>query len=380
MVKECVLCDSPLSDANDSEEHIIINAIGGRLKVSGVLCIACNNGAGQAWDSALATDLQSLGLLIGVKRERGSLPSLAVENLDGDQLLLHADGSLSPARAKFTETSDGSGAVKIEIVARTPEEARKILKGVKRKYPKFDLESAIASSRVQSGYSKSPLNFSMEFGGALSGRSLVKSVLCFAVANGVVARDCTSARQYLLRKGVEACFGYWYESDIVVDRPAGVPLHCVVVSNQGTEGQLLGYIEFFGVRRMVVCLAESYSGAAVHASYCIDPRSSQRLELEFDLGLSRIDIEAAYNYERIPVGSIERALGSVMCQAVEQSTVRARDQAIDRAVRYAFSNLGVDEGTILTEQDVERLSGLLIHELTPYLVHVLGSRRRWNKR
>ncbi len=379
-MKECVLCDSPLSETNDSEEHIVINAIGGRYKVSGVLCVKCNNGAGQAWDSALAKDLQSLGLLIGVKRERGVLPSLAVENLDGEQLLLHADGSMSPARASFSQTPEGSEAMRIELVARSSEEARKILKGVKRKYPNFDLESAIASSRVQSRYSRSPLNFSLEFGGPLSGRSLVKSVLCFAAVNGVGARDCTNAKQYLAEDGAEACFGYWYESDLILHRPEGVPLHCVAVSNQGTDGQLLGYIEFFGVRRMVVCLAESYSGAPVHAGYCIDPRSSERIDIEFDLALGRADIQASYNYERIPDGSIERAFDLILRNAVKRSAVTARDQAIDRAVQYAFSNLGVGEGAILTEQDVEKLSSLLMHELTPYLMHVVGNRRRQDER
>lgn len=376
----CVLCDSLITKDNDSEEHIIINAIGGRYKTSGVLCRACNNGAGQTWDSALAKDLHSLGLLIRIKRERGELPSLKVENLDGEQLLLHADGSMSPAKATFSQTPEDSGVMRIELIARSSEEARKILKGVKRKYPNFDLESAMANSGVQSRYSKSPLNFSLEFGGPLSGRSLVKSVLCFAAVNGVVARDCTNAKQYLAKDGAEACFGYWYESDLILHRPEGVPLHCVAVSNQGTDGQLLGYIEFFGVRRMIVCLAESYSGEPVHASYCIDPRSSERIDIEFDLALDRADIQATYNYERIPDGSIERAFDLILRHAVKRSAVTARDQAIDRAVQYAFSNLGVDEGAILTEQDVEKLTSLVMHELTPYLTHVIGNRRRRDAR
>nr|WP_245362761.1 HNH endonuclease [Pseudomonas sp. BP8] len=370
------MCDVAITSDNDSDEHIIINAVGGRYKVSGVLCIRCNSGVGQAWDSALAKDLHSLSLLIGIKRERGELPSLKVENLDGEELLLHADGSMSPARATFSQTPEGSGAMKIELVARTPEEARKILKGVKRKYPKFDLESAIANSGVQSRYSESPLNFIMEFGGPLSGRSLVKSVLCFAVVNGVVPQHCINARQYLLEDGAEACFGYWYESDLILRRPEGIPLHCVTVSNRGTDGQLLGYVEFFGVRRMVVCLAESYSGAPVHTSYCIDPRSSQEIDIEFDLGLDRADVHASYNYGRIPDGSIERAFDCILSEAVKRSALRARDQAIDRAVQYTISNLGLDEGAILTEPDLEKLSGLLMHELTPYLVHIIGNMRR----
>ena len=29
----CIVCDVPIVDANDSEEHVAANAIGGRLKV-----------------------------------------------------------------------------------------------------------------------------------------------------------------------------------------------------------------------------------------------------------------------------------------------------------------------------------------------------------
>ncbi|WP_248914681.1 HNH endonuclease [Pseudomonas moorei] len=370
-MSECVLCETPLDSENDSEEHIVINAIGGRYKVPGVLCVKCNNGSGQIWDSALAKDLQSLGLLIGVKRERGELPSLRVKNLDGDELLLHADGSMSPAKVKFCETEDSSGSIKIELTARNSGEARKILKGVKKKYPKLDVELAVSEADEQLKYSTSPLDFSMGFGGPLSGRSLVKSVLCFAAVNGVSPGDCFEAKNYLLQDDGDACFGYWYERDIILDRPLGTPFHCIAVSNIATDGQLLGYVEFFGVRRMVVCLAKNYIGPPIYAVYCIDPRTSQQLTVQCDLKLSRDDIKAAFDYQRIPDGSVQMAFDPILREALRRSSERERERAINRAVEYAFKNCGAEEGGVLTEENVKKLAGLLSEKLRPYLEHVL---------
>ncbi|WP_153788974.1 HNH endonuclease [Pseudomonas sp. EMN2] len=368
---ECILCGVSLSGENDSEEHIVINAIGGRYKVAGVLCVSCNKGAGEKWDSALASDLQSLGLLVGVKRDRGALPSLPVKNLEGEQLLLHADGSMSPAKVTFSERQDESGGVKIELVARSAEELRKILKGVKRKHPNFDLDLALSEAEEKFIYSSSPINLSLDFGGPLSGRSLVKSALCFAVVNGISSRDCDSAKKYLLDHNEEACFGYWYDQDIVLNRPEGVPIHCVAVSNLDADGQLLAYVEFFGVRRMVVCLSENYVGPPVHAMHCIDPRTSEKMVLEFDLGLSANDVKAAYEYRKIPDGSIELAFSSILREALRRSSVRERERAVDRAVQYAFKNHGAKDGEVLTDEGLSRLSDLLVQGLMPYLEHAL---------
>jgi len=278
---------------------------------------------------------------------------------------------MSPAKVTFSETRDESGGVKIELVARSAEELRRVLKGVKRKHPNFDLDLALSKSEEQFIYSSSPIDLSLDFGGPLSGRSLVKSALCFAVANGVAPRDCDSAKKYLLNHNEEACFGYWYDRDVVLARPEGVPIHCVAVSNLEADGQLLAYVEFFGVRRMVICLAEKYVGPPVHVMYCIDPRSSEKLLLEFELGLSADDIKAAYEYRRIPDGSIELAFSSILREAFRRSSVRERERAVDRAVQYAFKNHGAKDGEILTGEDFGKFSDLLVQGLMPYLEHAL---------
>jgi len=67
----CALCDVEITPANDSQEHIIQNALGGARKVRGVFCKTCNSTTGAKWDTEVARQLQSLTIHLGVVRDRG---------------------------------------------------------------------------------------------------------------------------------------------------------------------------------------------------------------------------------------------------------------------------------------------------------------------
>src|ERR1700728_4612370 len=72
----CIVCDEAITELNDSDEHVVANAIGGRLKVSGVVCRICNPTTGRHWDSVLAEQLHPLSMMFAIKRERGAVPEL----------------------------------------------------------------------------------------------------------------------------------------------------------------------------------------------------------------------------------------------------------------------------------------------------------------
>ena len=57
MTKLCALCQTPLTKANRTKEHIIPNAIGGRKKVRNFICKRCNDETGEKWNSALTRQL-----------------------------------------------------------------------------------------------------------------------------------------------------------------------------------------------------------------------------------------------------------------------------------------------------------------------------------
>ena len=96
----CVLCGASIDVSNDTEEHIIPNAIGGRRKVTGFICKPCNDTTGNSWDAALAKEAQSLCLLLQVKRERGETPSQKLTTIGGKDILLNPDGGMHYADIK----------------------------------------------------------------------------------------------------------------------------------------------------------------------------------------------------------------------------------------------------------------------------------------
>ncbi|GAL13836.1 hypothetical protein JCM19233_4843 [Vibrio astriarenae] len=71
---KCALCDVEITEKNDTKEHLIPNAIGGRKKVKGFICENCNNASGDDWESELAKQLNPLSLFFGISRERGEAP------------------------------------------------------------------------------------------------------------------------------------------------------------------------------------------------------------------------------------------------------------------------------------------------------------------
>jgi len=363
----CIDCNRLIDELNDSREHLILNAIGGRKRVRGLLCRVCNPTAGYTWDKELASQLAPLSSLFAVKRQRGETQPQKVTTASGETFYRRPDGVLVPSRPVYKEVPRSDGTVQVQIQARTMEEARDVLRGAKRKYPNIDVEKTLAKVQIEQRYLDEPVRFSCGIGGAQAGRSIVKSALCLAVSSGVDPRACTDACAYLKKAEAVPCFGYYYQRDLLLNRPKAVPLHCVAVSNRGTEGQLLAYAEFFGVHRVVIRLAEDYAGPDIHVSYAVNPMLGKKLDVTFSLAFPREDIAACYAYERIPPGSIEAAYDEVMPVALKNDLQREWQRAWQSALSYGLANCGAASGEMITAEHMRRASQLAAEKLQPFV-------------
>ena len=66
----CYLCRTPLNEMNKSEEHIIPNAIGGKLKSTNILCDECNNKLGKEIDESFNKIFSPFTKRIDMVRDR----------------------------------------------------------------------------------------------------------------------------------------------------------------------------------------------------------------------------------------------------------------------------------------------------------------------
>ena len=363
----CALCDTPITSDNDSKEHIIPNAIGGRRKVGGFICRSCNSRTGDTWDKELAEQLNPLGLLLRITRERGASPSQTFETIGGQRIRLNADGRMELPAPVFQKTQQGDS-VEVRIQARSIEEAKDMLQGLKRKHPKLDIEQALQKITDQAVPLEDPLKMSFQFGGNNIGRAVVKSALAMAHSSGARAQDCKTALEYLKDSAAPACFGFYYDKDLILNRAENAVFHCIGVSGSKNTGLLLAYVEYYCAQRIIVCLSNDYAGPDVHSIYAIDPLASKELELQFEIPLNREDLDAVYNYEKIPPGAMEAALRAPLSTAIERDFEAEKNRAIAEAVDYGFKNCGAAEGDDLTPEHLQKLTGLMMEKLQPFLM------------
>ncbi len=182
-------------------------------------------------------------------------------------------------------------------------------------------------------------------------------------------KACEHAISFLRKEEAEPCFGYYYEKDLVVGRPAGVPIHCVQVNGDPDSKLIRGYLEYFGVMRVVMCLSSNYSGHVFEASYAIDPTKGEELNLFADLDFTLGDIRKAYDYEKWDGTAVQQGIGDVTGPTLEAQHEEERKRVSEEAVRYAFANCGAKEGEELNEEHLKRLESLLYEKLEPWILH-----------
>ncbi len=371
---ECILqCGNLLTEEDSTKEHVILNAIGGRKTVTGFICTRCNQNTGRLWDAELARQLNPLSLLLGIKRHRGRVPSQVFPTSGDEEVQLHSDGRMTIATPSYKETTIGN-IKQLKLRARSMRELRRLITGLRRKYPPLanrSVHELMATARGDSYYSSDMTEVTLDFGGEKTGRSLVKSAVALVYDSGIDPQACDLAINYLSTHNAKPCFGYYYDGDrdLVVNRPLEKPLHCVYVRGRSDIRAILGYVEFYSLHRMLLCLSESYSGDDFANLYAVDPVKGEELDIEIDLDLSMPDIHSAFAYERFDDRVRQSAVNSLFEYIVKSNFKRSLDKSIGDAVKHAFDNCDAEHGEYLTDDQLQRLIKDIMGKMKPFIKH-----------
>lgn len=375
----CAPCDVLLTPENNSAEHLIPNGIGGQKKIRNVLCVDRNSRTGMEWDADVTRQLNSLNLILAVKRDRGSVQAQDFTTASGKTMRIHADGHLTyaPEAPVMTQTDNGK---QVHMRVGTMEQAKTFLQGQKRKYPQLDVEAILPNLKIERTYGYEPLLMEQSTGGPMAGRSYVKSALVLAVASGARSADCKEARGYLFSSEGPPCFDFYYKRDVVTNRPADKIFHCLAVKGDPLTRQLIGYVEIFRTWRMMVCLSSEYEGAAFENSYAVDPTTGHELDLTYDLNFTREELhDACYSLANY-YDEMLQAHRAMMAIGYPASLERERERVMQRAFVTAMESVGVSPGEVLPEERREEFVNILIREIIPCLEHQISlanaSRRR----
>jgi len=369
----CIICIDPLNQSNDSAEHIIQNSIGGFRTVTGLLCTSCNNTTGRDWDAKLASQLNGMCHFFAIKRDRGSVPAEVVDTTTGETFKMLTDGRLALMRPDIEKKQVGDQ-TQFRVIARDMSEARQILTGLKRKHPEIDVEAELQKAEARESFPEGMIHLPVMIGGEHSGRAIVKSAVAFAHTCSIPGVACDRALTYLRNQGVEPPFGYYSSTDLVMERPAGVPFHCVAISGNPSTGLLVGYVEYFGFLRCVILLSETYSGDKIERCYAIDPTSGQELNLAVRLDFTPADMADIFAYKHSDNGKTQEAANAVIGPGMARKREREFQQIAESAAGYAMQNCGANPGEELTDEQRAKLVPLMMEKIAPFIANLQKSR------
>lgn len=248
---KCHLCCSELTSGNDSEAHIIPNALGGRLKPKGIICQTCNTMLDELADNALIKAFGDWPTLLDIPRDRGKNPPKRLETRNGKTVRLEPDGTMTRVDVLYdvVPIEDGHS---VQIGAGDMKTVRQLLKRAAKQFPQFDPISAEQLARTvdikDDDELKMGLNFSPEavFGGITTAIWLfliLKTGRAFMdrqrLATAIKEMQSHGGTFRYLVNGLPGLQG--------PDLPLG---HKIVVRSIPSTGELIAYVEILGVLKI----------------------------------------------------------------------------------------------------------------------------------
>lgn len=368
-MSKCLVCFTEITALNDSKEHVIPNAIGGKMVIKGFLCRRCNSETGDKWDAEISKQLNLFCLLLGgVERDRGFTPTEIFSTISGKEVRLANEGVLSIAHPEY-KTEEIDGKVQFTFKTGSMNQAEQFVRNLCKKKPSLNQQELMDNLTFTNSYlNGDALVFKPQFGGENSGRSLVKTILAFAANVGIDPNSCEKAKDYLL-DDAEPCFGYYYSNDVILNRDFPKPAHFLAVHADPLSGYVIGYLEYFGIFRVISMLSESYNGVEVKESYYIYPEDSMSGVCEFELPSDKEVIAASYNYEKYDEKILHEAFAFFLSYCRKKDFEREQDRVITQAWNDAKEKFGLEEGGIFSEEQAREVSNHIANSVTPFFMN-----------
>ncbi|OAE44580.1 hypothetical protein A7J58_12455 [Enterobacter cloacae] len=265
------------------------------------------------------------------------------------------------------------GIINFSFTAGNMKQAQQFVRGFCKKHPSLNQQELMDSLVLSKTYlGGDALVFNPTFGNANSGRSLVKTILAYAKKIGIDPFLCNKAIDYLINDG-EPCYGYYYSNDLVVNREFERPAHCIAIHAEPNSGYVIGYLEYFGVWRVISLLSDCYKGKEIKESYYIYPEDSKSGSFEIDIPMSMEVITSAYNYEKYDENVFHDAFSFFLNYCQRKDLEREENAVITHAWNDALKKMGLKEGDEWTDEQMMEFSKNITESVLPFFINRFNS-------
>lgn len=283
---KCYLCDEELTAENDSDEHIFLSCIGGRLKISSLLCKICNKTTGHLYDSHFAKIGNFFASKNNIKRDRGYVQNFTATELNsGKKLIIEPGFKISYAEPKrgydnkmvYAEHRDKKRAIA---------ELHKIIKELK--FTNVDTNE-LYIEKVNNKEKEIQFIFDESIEPDLILRSVCKSIINLYIYKTADYHNCQPIIQFL-RDEVENRFSWFLDLNISKEVHNNAPYHTIIIKGEKRNKLLYAYFEMFGEVGFLVLLNGGYTGEDQQINYTYDPINAVKIVTDYIFKLQSKDI------------------------------------------------------------------------------------------
>jgi len=253
----CRGCGEKFTAENDSEAHIIPNALGGRLAPKGIICQTCNSVLDKVADNTLIEAFGAWPTLLDIPRQRGNNPRKTIETRDKHRVQLLPDGSLKRVDVLYDISPVPEGH-KVQIGAGNMKTFRQLLNRAAKDFPQFDPAAAEQYAR-KVGFPDDEIKMSLDFSPAAVFGGVVTAIWLYLImmTNHIFMdwdRLLSCVKQMQKRGGT---FRYFINGLPGLLGPNIDLGHKIIVRSVQSTGELIAYVEILGILKVGGLFAKS---------------------------------------------------------------------------------------------------------------------------
>lgn len=364
----CYVCDCMLTAQNETEEHIIINACGGRLKPKDLICRTCNSEFGEDIDAELAKQTNDLANFLLIKRHRGEpQPIIGTHTKTGEKVALEYGGKPAYTKPTIVINKEDEQKTTFSISARNTKEFKQILNGLKRKYPNLDIDSLFKNAEYRNEYLDAPIEFQTKLGGDKAFRAITKTAINYFLYKGGDAKYIKHLIQYLKGEEDLKIAQLYYPEDIYTPSEDEVT-HVIRIIGNPKERILYGYIEIFNVQNFLVLLNDGYDGVSMDETYVFEPFHVKEIVTNITLSYSKeFIVKITKEPLKPPFEEVKRRYGRALSIGQRRLTSNLINRSNETAVKNSLGKY--PEGTLITQEIIDETINEIMKEISPLIAN-----------
>ncbi|MPS56871.1 MAG: hypothetical protein E2594_06860 [Pseudomonas sp.] len=255
----------------ESLEHIIPNALGGKLTSEEILSHSGNQQLNDEIDKDFVKIFASFSSRLDIHKDRRSSPSMRAFHLDHEQKVIYKNGKYFPVVPFYDK---GSKTIYANSVSNANNYRRHLVN-----VGDISEEDEVRLADDMAGNIEAPFGFDNDN----FKRGLAKIAVGYAVLNGIAREQLTAAldlqnktfaKKILLVPSLPTSQGEAFIEENIESSPH-YPCHTLTLC--GHEGILYCHVELFNAFQWYVVLSENYQGADIYRAYTYDILNNEEI-------------------------------------------------------------------------------------------------------